>query len=252
MVLLVGAWSLTMADPINIGNGFIGTDATGSLGTDPNSVGNGSDISVYPHGSASITNDFLLVFIVPNNNGNGTTSIFSTDPLGTITVYNPYPGGVGSTSGTSSAFASSGEFGLTKPPYTGSDGYFGNITGSSGTKVGSYIGAGLSNSINLSKVEGFSSSAGVNATSFGVYALLVTSGPVPSGALVDIMIPGGLPLGTSMALVTDTGDANPWTTAGGVDAAPHTVTPEPASLLLFGSGLLGLGFFVRRKFGHSA
>ncbi|MDE3178676.1 MAG: PEP-CTERM sorting domain-containing protein [Acidobacteriota bacterium] len=40
------------------------------------------------------------------------------------------------------------------------------------------------------------------------------------------------------------------TTAG--DDVPGSVVPEPASLLLFGTGLLGLGLIVRRKFARAA
>jgi len=242
IVILAGSWQLAKADAIDIGNGAGNGNATGSLGLSPNPVGSGSDISVYVHGSGSITNDLLLVVMIPNDS----TDLFgATDPLGTITVYSPYSSyPVGSTTGTSSAFTGTG-FGLGTGTATyAGNGFWGDVTGGGGTKVSDFLGAGLSSSVNLSNMEGFSSSVGVTSTSYGVYTFLVTTGSVPKNGLVDIQISGGLPIGSSLSVEDDNGDANAWTNAGGVNGG----VPEPSSLMLFGIGVLSIvGLALYRK-----
>jgi PEP-CTERM motif len=50
--------------------------------------------------------------------------------------------------------------------------------------------------------------------------------------------PVTIPMGTCLSV----NEASPWSLIPG-----QTTTPEPASILLLGSGLLSLGTFVRRK-----
>lgn len=76
-----------LADPIQVTGGVNGACSTNCDGS-PNLLGNGSDLGFYiPSNTASAAEE-LLVLLIPND----TTNLFTTDPLGTINVYDPYPG----------------------------------------------------------------------------------------------------------------------------------------------------------------
>ena len=70
-----------------------------------------------------------------------------------------------------------------------------------------------------------------------------------SGGLNDFYVLSGLPAGNGQghyaAEIALAGNAN---TFFARDGAPPTKVPEPSTLLLLGAGLLGLGFFSRKKF----
>jgi hypothetical protein len=236
-MLLLGA-GLAHADAIAIGNGAFNSNATGSLGQDPNLVGNGSDISVYLNGnSSSITNQFLLILLVPND----TTNLFASNPLGTITTYPNYPSTTGQHAGTS-AFASSG-FGLGTGTATFvAGGFWGSFTPTAGAKLSDFLGPALSDSYNGTNFTGFDSSVSVTATGFGVYAFTVTSGAVAKGGLVDVTIPGGVAKGSIFDAIDDNGDTPAFTNAGGttVGASVDVPVPETSSLLLLSAALSGL------------
>ena len=235
------------ADDLQIGNGLTYTGASGS---DPVLINTGSDFGISFNGSGSITSQILLAILIPNNGGKtSTTPLFgSTDPVTGVTAYNTYPGS--SNSGTSSAFVGTGfNLGTGSATYQ-SNGFWGDITGSS-TKLSDFLGAGFSNSNNMSNFLGFDTGLELSTTSFGVYTVAVTTGTVSSNGFIDLPISGGLPVGSIVTVVTDTGDTVPWTKAGGANGPPATYAggqlPIPATLPLVGGGLLGLGLIALRK-----
>jgi len=255
MMVLVGGWTVATAGIINIGNGATGTNPTGLLApTDPIRIGNGSDISVYIQGSATISNQVLLSFLVPND----TTDLFgSTNPLGAVSIYSAFPGPKTGTG--SSAFIGTG-FGLGTgtATYQG-NGFWGSLANSGSNKLGSFLGASFNSSNNASNFSAFDlaaqpGGAGLSSVSgWGVYTLGVTTGALSAKSLIDIQVGGGLPLGSIVVALDDNGNSTVWTNDGGVNSStPPPTVPEPASFALFGTGLLALAFFVRRKYAHDA
>ena len=234
------------ADELQIGNGLTYSGATGS---DPVSIGFGTDfgITFNENSSGNITNQILLALLIPNNGGVGAnTPYFKSDPVTAITAYGSYPGTANLN--TSSAFTGTGfSLGTGSASY-GSDGYWGEITGAS-TKLSSFLGAGFSNSNGMSNFVAFDAALGLSTSDFGVYTILATTGPVSSSGFIDVQA-GGLPIGSIVAVVTDTGYTVPWTKAGGINGTVVVAggpLPIPATLPLVGAGMLGLGLLALRN-----
>ncbi len=249
MLVLAGGWTVATAGIINIGNGATGSNPTGlNAPLDPVLIGNGSDVSIYIQGSASISNEVLLSILVPND----TTDLFgTTNPLGAVSIYSSFPGSITGTG--SSAFIGSGfDLGTGTAAYAG-DGFWGSLANPSHgtTKLSAFLGSGFNASNQTSNFSPFDlaaqpGGAGLSSVSgWGVYTFGITTGALSAKSLVDIQIGGGLPLGSIVVALDDTGDSTVWTNAGGVDS--KTTVPEPGSLALFGTGLLAVGFFLRRK-----
>lgn len=245
---LSAGWSGAIAGIINIGNGAGGSDPTGTNcpPCDPVLVGDGSNVSIEVQGSASITNQVLLGILIPNN----TTNLFGgTDPLGTITLYGAFPGA--STGTGSSAFTGTG-FGLGtgSATYQG-NGFWGAYNTTTNTFLHDFLASGFNSSNNSSNFVAFDNSLGIpalnNVVDFGVYTIAITTGPLAPNkgnvGLVDIQIPGGLPVGSILVALDDNGDSTVWTNAGGVN---HRV-PEPGALALLGLAFAGIGFARRRS-----
>lgn len=250
MVLLIGCWSVAMAGTVNIGNGATKSNPLGTSGAgDPNLVGNGSELSIEIQGSASVTNNVLLTFLIPND----TTDLFgSANPLGTISVYSSFPGtsttGSSSFTGANSTFA---DLGNGSGTYKG-NGFWGDY--STGTHFfKSFLDSNFNNSNNAPNLTGFDASLGVtalnNVTDYGVYTFDITTGALSghgNDGLVNISIPGGLPEGSIALALTDTGHSTVWTNDAGINS-PLTPTPEPGSVVLFGLGLLATGFWLKHR-----
>ena len=253
-LIAVAAFGLTglanAADDLQIGNGLTYSGASGS---DPVLINTGSDFGISFNGNGngpeSITDQILLAILIPNNGGkNSTTSYFgSTDPVTAITAYNTYPGTADS--GTTSSFTGTG-FGLgSKSALYQSNGFWGDLTGT--TDLHAFLGAAFSSSINISNFSTFETSLGISVTDFGVYTIDATTGPVSSKGFIDVAIAGGLPVGSIVSVLTDTGYTLPWTKVAGANGPPTTYErqplPIPATLPLVGGGLLGLGLIALRK-----
>ena len=87
------------------------------------------------------------------------------------------------------------------------------------------------------------------ATSFTVYVFDIYGGTLGGKDLVQIDFSSSLPAGTIAIGYAESGGKNfdnPFTEAGFV-AGTTRATPEPASIALFGTGLLGLAGILRRR-----
>ncbi len=256
LVGLVGCLNI-WADGIQITDGISGTNsgADGSCASNcdftPNNLLVGTDVGLYITSKSKSAAEELLVFFVPNDT---TDLLGGVNPLGTIGLYNSSLAAITET--TSSTFATptnASAFGLGTGSlaYSGADGFFGSITSSSGSdKPAADLGIGLSSSINMSNVTTESNSG---TDTFGVYVFLITAN-MGGQDLLDIKIADGLPQGTFVSTVTDTGLANPNSSAGVAESPGGrlgSVVPEPSSMLLLGSGLLFACVKLRKKLARS-
>ncbi len=248
---LLGAIAPVKAGVINIGSGVGSTDATGlNQAGGPQLIGNTGDVSIYFNGSGSVTSDVLLALLVPND------STVSTNPLGTITSYASYALYPSGPVTGSSAFVGTG-FGLgTGSASYQSNGFWSEYNVLTTVKMSDFLGTNFNKSNSTTNFLGFDASLNpsIAASDYGVYTFDVKPGQsLSGGGIINIAIPGGLPMGSILLAYSDAGDSTVWTNDGGVTGPYFTPVPAggplpiPATLPLTTAGGLGLLVLALRK-----
>ena len=192
-------------------------------------------LSIFENGNGqpALVGPVLLIVGIPNATSGAPTGV--TLSMGTGTL-----GGADKYGGT----------------WSPSTGFGGSFQSSSTQDVYRFLGMVQGNgSENFTNWSGADAAVGPSATSFGIFVYELTGTGLTGGGSVGVTFSSPLPLGSVVVAygcsVTLTGNSQcnapenpygtPFTEAG-------VVVPEPASLALFGSGVIALALAVRRRF----
>lgn len=211
---------------------FIG----GTLNGEVNNF-NADRLDIYQNsgGAPALADPILLIFAIPDNS----VALTSSTVTG-VSLYDPYPG-----SPTSVAFG----FGTTAYAINAPTGFAGLMNSGD---VYSFLGVTNANNsnnfTNLSDAE--LRMLGTNVTNFGIYVYSIYTDGFSGHDLLDVQL-SGVPEGTfAVALGADLKGkhiyATPFTEAGLQDA-PVTPVPEPSTISLFFSLLVGLAVLQGRS-----
>jgi hypothetical protein len=236
----VPSWA---SSTIHVGSGAGTACATGGCPVyngETNNFGN-SGIDLYQNsgGAPDLVDSALLILAVPNDTASGSLTGAGSSTITGASLFDPYPGGT--PAALSIAFGST-SFGLN------GNGFEGLM--SSGDIYG-FLGLSGNNSNNMANLTTWDLAVDhITATDFGIYVYALNTSSFGGQDLIDIGL-AGLPEGTFAVGYGE--DANgksydtPFTEAGFNDT-PVPV-PEPRTIMLFGAGLLFLGFIRRRRAG---
>jgi hypothetical protein len=237
IILVMAAAAMACAEStLHIGFGA-GTPCATGCGQDPNTEGLSDTVDIYfnNQSSTSLVNSVLMILGVPNADAPG---LFSNDSIVSAQSFNPY---AGSASGGS-------------PLLWNYQGYQGSFTSSYKGSVYSFLGLPkVNNSESFTNwgntyVE-WNTQLGIDpvvpASSFGIYVFSLFTGngssPLQSGGLLNVIFSNSrtLPIGTYIVAYGENAAKKPFGTPF-TEAGLQGATPEPLSLLLFGTFVIGL------------
>ena len=265
----------TITDPatLHIGPGGTTGCATGGcpvFGTELNGIPDGTlDIFQESGGAPSLLSPILLIFAVPNDTLG--TDLTAANVGATATLEDSTGGFLGTEAVTFGVIPDATKFGATGSGLTGGTaGFQGPMTsGDVYTTLG--IGASVTNSESFVNFVAADVAVGgflTAPTGYGLYVFSIGTNNFAAKDFLQLTV-SGIPQGTfamgygqdAFATCTKvnshTGACQkfsgyspydtPFTEAGITGVPPGKKVPEPASLLMFGTGLLTLGTLLRRK-----
>lgn len=249
---------------LHFGTGYgTGVCATGCAGH-PNQV-SGSGFDIYQNSGGAgptaltATNPLLLLVALPNTAVGSVTA----SAIKSVTFYSDTSGSATKTVGTGVASANGSH--IYENPSTNSYNFSNPGFNSSSGDVFSFLTLmptfdKSNNFSNFTSTSGPSGLGDPGATSFTIYVFDIYGGTLNANGLIQINLnTPGLPTGSILAAymqdnsaVPGTNYENPYTEAGFVNGGPPPPqVPEPSSMLLFGTGLSSVAFFLRRRGSHA-
>ncbi|HZU44678.1 MAG TPA: PEP-CTERM sorting domain-containing protein [Terriglobales bacterium] len=203
-----------------------------------NPFGNTLDLYQNSGGAPALDSPVWLIFAVPNDTSSGTAL---------------------SLANMTAAFLNDKENGYAATPITFGFMGFQGLMGP-GQNVYSFLGKDVNKSNSFTNYALWDQVVNhITATNFGIYVFTLNTTDFDAQDFLNVNLQG-IPLGTfaigwGEATTMDkkhhkhvTQYGTPFTEAGLETNSPPSNVPEPASLILLGSGLLGAGTWMRRKF----